>query len=70
MKKILLLLSLTCTTLWAQVPPPAGVPSPEKLDHFERIGVTECVFRLPSAPTDEVMTVLDEQAELLDELRG
>lgn len=28
MKKILLLLSLTCTALWAQVPPPPGVPSP------------------------------------------
>lgn len=28
MKKILFLLALTCTTLWAQVPPPPGVPSP------------------------------------------
>ncbi len=37
-------------------------PSPEKLEHFERIGVTECVFRLPSAPADEVLAVLDEQA--------
>jgi general secretion pathway protein D len=27
-KKILLLLALTCTALWAQVPPPPGVPSP------------------------------------------
>jgi probable F420-dependent oxidoreductase len=40
-------------------------PSPDKLDHFERIGVTECVFRLPSAPRDEVLAVLDEQAELV-----
>jgi len=27
-KKILLILALTCTSLWAQVPPPPGVPSP------------------------------------------
>ena len=40
-------------------------PSPEKLEHFERIGVTECVFRLPSAPADEVLPVLDEQARLI-----
>ncbi|MEI2699958.1 MAG: LLM class F420-dependent oxidoreductase [Microthrixaceae bacterium] len=40
-------------------------PSPDKLDHFERIGVTECVFRLPSAPADEVYAVLDEQARII-----
>ncbi len=40
-------------------------PSDDKLDHFERIGVTECVFRLPSAPADQVLPVLDEQAELI-----
>lgn len=40
-------------------------PSPDKLEHFERIGVTECVFRLPSAPADEVLAVLDEQAALI-----
>lgn len=41
-------------------------PSPEKLEHFERIGVTECVFRLPSAPADQVLAVLDEQALIID----
>lgn len=40
-------------------------PSPEKLEHFAAIGVTECVFRLPSAPADEVLPVLDEQARLI-----
>jgi probable F420-dependent oxidoreductase len=40
-------------------------PSPEKLEHFADIGVTECVFRLPSAPADEVLPVLDEQARLI-----
>nr|HNN39653.1 TIGR03619 family F420-dependent LLM class oxidoreductase [Microthrixaceae bacterium] len=50
--------------------PFGSLPTAPKLEHFASIGVTECVFRLPSAPTDEVMTVLDEQAELLGELRG
>lgn len=40
-------------------------PSPDKLEHFERIGVTECVFRLPSAPADQVLPILDEQAALI-----
>lgn len=40
-------------------------PNPAKLEHFDQIGVTECVFRLPSAPADEVLRVLDEQAALL-----
>ena len=40
-------------------------PSPEKLDHFASIGVTECVFRVPNAGRDEVLAVLDEQAALI-----
>ena len=40
-------------------------PTPEKLEHFASIGVTECVFRLPSAPADEVLAILDEQARLI-----
>ena len=50
--------------------PFGSLPTAPMLEHFASIGVTECVFRLPSAPADEVMAVLDEQAELLDELRG
>jgi probable F420-dependent oxidoreductase len=42
-------------------------PSPDKLEHFASIGVTECVFRLPSAGRDEVLPVLDEQARLLEQ---
>jgi len=42
-------------------------PTADKLDHFASIGVTECVFRLPSAPRDEVLPVLDEQARLVQE---
>lgn len=48
-----------------RVVPFGSHPSPDKLEHFERIGVTECVFRLPSAPADEVLPVLDEQAALI-----
>jgi probable F420-dependent oxidoreductase len=45
---------------------PMGVfPSPEKLDHYRESGVTECVLRLPSAPRDRVMPVLDEYAAYL-----
>ncbi|MHB1138285.1 MAG: LLM class F420-dependent oxidoreductase [Microthrixaceae bacterium] len=40
-------------------------PSPDKLEHFARIGVTECVFRLPSAGSDEVLPMLEEQARLI-----
>lgn len=49
-----------------RIVPFGSLPSPEKLEHFRSIGVTECVFRLPSAPADQVLPVLDEQARLLD----
>lgn len=48
-----------------EIVPFGTLPTPEKLDHFERIGVTECVFRIPSAGRDEVLAVLDRQAELI-----
>ncbi len=48
-----------------EIVPFGSIPDPGKLDHFERIGVTECVFRLPSAPRDEVLPLLDEQAALV-----
>ena len=39
---------------------PMGVlPTPEKLDHYRELGVHEAVLRVPSAPRDEVMPVLD-----------
>ncbi len=45
---------------------PMGVfPTEEKLDHYREAGVTECVLRLPSAPRDEVLPVLDEYARYL-----
>jgi probable F420-dependent oxidoreductase len=47
-----------------EIVPFGSIPDPGKLDHFERIGVTECVFRLPSAPRDVVLPLLDRQAAL------
>jgi len=49
--------------------PFGSLPDPGKLDHFERIGVTECVLRLPSAPRDVVLPILDEHAELVTRRR-
>ena len=49
----------------ARIVPFGSHPSHEKLDHFEQVGVTECVFRVPSAGRDEVMPVLDAQADLV-----
>ena len=48
-----------------EIVPFGSIPDPGKLDHFERIGVTECVFRIPSAPRDVVLPLLDEQAALV-----
>ncbi|MEO7428186.1 MAG: TIGR03619 family F420-dependent LLM class oxidoreductase [Acidimicrobiales bacterium] len=48
-----------------EIVPFGSLPDPGKLDHFERIGVTECVFRLPSASRDVVLPLLDEQAALV-----
>lgn len=45
---------------------PMGVlPTPEKVRYFESLGVTETVLRLPSAPRDEVLPVLDTYATYL-----
>lgn len=52
-----------------EIVPFGSLPTPAKLDHFERIGVTECVFRIPSADRDTVMPILDQQASLIDERR-
>ena len=48
-----------------RIVPFGSLPSPEKLAHFAEIGVTEVVFRLPSADRDTVMPILDDQAQLL-----
>ncbi|MBJ22171.1 MAG: LLM class F420-dependent oxidoreductase [bacterium] len=46
---------------------PMGVfPSDEKLSYYKRTGVTECVLRIPSAPADEVLPVLDDYIQYID----
>ena len=48
---------------------PMGVlPDREKLAYYASIGVTEAVLRLPSAPRDEVMPVLDDYARYLGDV--
>ena len=45
---------------------PMGVlPDRAKLDYYASLGVTEAVLRLPSAPRDEVLPVLDEYARFV-----
>lgn len=44
-----------------RIVPFGSIPDAGKLEHFARIGVTECVFRLPSAGRDDVLRVLDRQ---------
>ena len=42
---------------------PLGVfPDPEKLDYYRQLGCTEVALRIPSAPRDRVMPVLDDYA--------
>lgn len=53
-----------------RIVPFGSLPTPEKLDHFEQIGVTECVFRVPSADTDTVLRSLDQQHELITARRS
>ncbi len=48
-----------------RVVPFGAVPSPDKLEYFAEIGVTEVVAQLPSAPADQVLPVLDRYASLL-----
>ncbi len=48
-----------------KIVPFGSIPDPGKLEHFATIGVTECVFRVPSAGADVVVPILDRWAELI-----
>jgi probable F420-dependent oxidoreductase len=48
-----------------QIVPMGVFPDSGKLDHYRSLGVTEVVLRLPSAPRDEVLPVLDAYAKFL-----
>jgi alkanesulfonate monooxygenase SsuD/methylene tetrahydromethanopterin reductase-like flavin-dependent oxidoreductase (luciferase family) len=46
---------------------PMGVlPDAAKLEYYASLGVTESVLRVPSAPRDQVLPVLDEYARFLE----
>jgi probable F420-dependent oxidoreductase len=53
-----------------EVVPFGSIPDPDKLVHFHQAGVTQCIFRLPSAPESVVMPILDRYAGLISEMRG
>jgi probable F420-dependent oxidoreductase len=45
---------------------PMGIlPDDRKLEYYASVGVTEAVLRLPSAPRDQVLPVLDEYVRFL-----
>ena len=45
---------------------PMGIlPDERKLEYYTSVGVTEAVLRLPSAPRDQVLPILDEYARFL-----
>jgi probable F420-dependent oxidoreductase len=48
-----------------EIVPFGSIPDPGKLEHFADIGVTECVFRVPSAGAEVVLPMLDRWAELI-----
>jgi alkanesulfonate monooxygenase SsuD/methylene tetrahydromethanopterin reductase-like flavin-dependent oxidoreductase (luciferase family) len=48
-----------------RVVPFGVIPDPAKLQYYESIGIPEVVVRIPSAPADAVLPVLDEYAKLL-----
>ena len=46
---------------------PMGIfPTDEKLAYYREAGVTEAVLRIPSAPRDEVLPVLDDYVQYID----
>jgi probable F420-dependent oxidoreductase len=48
-----------------EIVPFGSLPDPGKLEHFASLGVTECVFRVPSAGADVVLPILDRWAALI-----
>jgi probable F420-dependent oxidoreductase len=51
-----------------QIVPFSSIPDRGKLEHYAAIGVTEVVFGLPSAPRDQVLSVLDRQATFIQQV--
>ena len=53
-----------------RVIPFGTVPTDEKLDHFQRQGIREIVFRVPSGSAGAMLTVLDGQSAYLERFGG
>jgi len=53
-----------------EVVPFGSRPDQGKLDHFDLLGVTECVFRLPSGPAEVVLPILDDYRTLILDRSG
>ncbi len=47
-----------------RIVPFGTLPNPGKLEYYASIGIEEVVLRLPSAPSDRVMPLLDQYAQL------
>jgi probable F420-dependent oxidoreductase len=47
-----------------RIVPFGTVPNAEKLGYYESLGIDEVVLRIPSAPADEVLPILDRYAKL------
>ncbi len=54
----------------ARVVPFGTVPTEAKLEYFAGLGIDEVVLRVPSGPTDEVLTVLDAHAVHVGQFGG
>ena len=52
-----------------QVIPFGSMPDPGKIEYYGSLGVTEIVFRVPPAPADVVLPILDKIAGVVDPLR-
>ncbi len=50
-----------------RIVPFGTVPTMEKLEHLQRIGVTEVVLRLPSGDADSMLRVLDDHCRYLEQ---
>ncbi|MEY2570435.1 MAG: hypothetical protein QOE63_785, partial [Acidimicrobiaceae bacterium] len=52
-----------------EIVPFGSTPDHGKLDHFDKVGVTECVFEMPSKGADVLLPLLDRYATLVAERR-
>ena len=53
---------------WIPVTIYGTLPRPEVVQHYADVGVDRCIFWLPSAPSDEVLPLLDRYQELAQEV--